>query len=174
MEENNGMRGILIAALILIIVGGTTDLILDRPATWMSFHVLFELMMIVGALVLTTALWLAWRQAGMEAQRLKASLAERKAERDAWMATAQKSLDGLSAAIDAQFQEWHLTPAERDVALLLLKGYSHKHVAAETGRSERTVRQHATTVYQKAGLGSRAELAAFFLDALRLPVAAGH
>ena len=171
MEENGTMRGILIGALILIIVGGTVDIILDRPATWLSFHVLFELVLITGGLVMTTALWLGWWRARDEAHRLKVSLAQRKAERDAWMSSAQKSLEDLGAAIDAQFSEWHLTPAEREVALFLLKGYSHKHVAAETGRSERTVRQHATVVYQKAGLASRAELAAFFLDALRLPPA---
>jgi DNA-binding NarL/FixJ family response regulator len=71
--------------------------------------------------------------------------------------------------VDAQFRAWQLTPAEREVALLLLKGYSHKHVASATGRSERTARQHATAVYQKAGLGSRAELAAYFLEDLLLP-----
>jgi len=49
----------------------------------------------------------------------------------------------------------------------LLKGQGHKQIAAATGRSERTVRQHAVAVYQKSGLGGRAELAAFFLDSLR-------
>jgi DNA-binding CsgD family transcriptional regulator len=75
----------------------------------------------------------------------------------------------LGVAIDKQFHAWQLTPAEREVALLLLKGYSHKRVAQITGRSERTARQHATTVYDKAGLASRAELAAFFLEDLLLP-----
>jgi len=38
-----------------------------------------------------------------------------------------------------------------------------------TGRSERTARQHAAAVYQKAGLGSRAELSADSLEDLLLP-----
>ena len=50
-----------------------------------------------------------------------------------------------------------------------MKGLGHKQIAAESGRSERTVRQHAVSVYQKAGLGGRAELAAFFLGELRIP-----
>ena len=50
----------------------------------------------------------------------------------------------------------------------LLKGHSHKQIAFETGRSERTVRQHAVAVNQKSGLAGRAELAAFFLDDLPL------
>ena len=62
-----------------------------------------------------------------------------------------------------------LTAAEREVALQLLKGQSHKEIAYATGRSERTVRQHAVAVYQKSGLRGRAELAAFFLEDLILP-----
>jgi DNA-binding CsgD family transcriptional regulator len=95
--------------------------------------------------------------------------AERQAERDAWRARAGQALDGLGVAVSDQFAAWGLTPAEREVALLLLKGESHKEIAGATGRSERTVRQHAVAAYQKAGLGGRAELAAFFLGDLRLP-----
>jgi DNA-binding NarL/FixJ family response regulator len=50
-----------------------------------------------------------------------------------------------------------------------LKGRSHKEIAYISGRSERTVRQHAVSVYQKSHLGGRAELAAFFLDDVTLP-----
>ena len=52
---------------------------------------------------------------------------------------------------------------------MLLKGYGHKEIAALTRRSERTVRQHAGVVYEKAGIAGRAELAAFFLNDLMLP-----
>jgi DNA-binding NarL/FixJ family response regulator len=53
--------------------------------------------------------------------------------------------------------------------MMLLKGYGHKEIAALTQRSERTIRQHAGAVYEKAGLSGRAELAAFFLHDLMLP-----
>jgi DNA-binding NarL/FixJ family response regulator len=68
--------------------------------------------------------------------------------------------------VEEQFDAWRLTPAEREVALLLLKGQGHKQIAAATGRSERTVRQHAVSVYQKSQLQGRAELAGFFLEDL--------
>ena len=169
MEDSGAMRTVLIAGMLLILIGGVVDLWLDQPTDWLSFHVVFELLMVAGALVFTTALWLGWWRARGEAAQLRRSLELRRAERDAWKASAEKSLEGLGAAIDRQFGDWQLTAAEREVALLLLKGYSHKHAASETGRSERTVRQHATSVYSKAGLSSRAELAAFFLDSLQLP-----
>jgi DNA-binding NarL/FixJ family response regulator len=56
---------------------------------------------------------------------------------------------------------------------MLLKGYGHKEVAALTGRSERTVRQHAVAIYEKSGLKGRAELAGFFLEDLVVPGSAG-
>lgn len=119
---------------------------------------------------MATTLWIGWWKAERSLNEMRERLEVRKAERDEWRESARKALEGLGEAIDRQFEAWKLTPAEREVALLLLKGYSHKHVATATGRSERTARQHATTVYQKAGLGSRAELAAYFLEDLLLPV----
>ena len=101
-----------------------------------------------------------------ESQRL---VAQRQAERDAWRHSAESALAGFSEAINRQFDAWHLTRAERDVALLILKGAGHKQAAAHLERSERTVRQHAVEVYRKAGLQGRAELSAFFLQDLMLP-----
>jgi DNA-binding CsgD family transcriptional regulator len=167
------MHLILSVALASIVVGGTADLLMDAPATWLSFHVVFETLMIAGALVMATTLWLGWWRSEHAAAALRASLEQQSAERDRWRASARHALEGLGRAIDAQFAEWHLTPAEREVALLLLKGYGHKQAAALTDRSERTVRQHAGVVYQKSGLSGRAELSAFFLQDLMLPGAEG-
>jgi len=75
----------------------------------------------------------------------------------------------VDALLEALRKATSDTPAERDVALALLKGRSHKAIAHESGRSERTVRQHAVAVYQKSGLGGRTELSAFFLEGLMLP-----
>jgi DNA-binding CsgD family transcriptional regulator len=172
MDDARDSRLTLLLALALgsIVVGGTIDLLLDQPQDWLSFHVIFETLMIAGALVMATTLWLGWWKAEHSLGEMRERLEARKAERDEWRENARKALEGLGEAIQRQFDAWKLTPAEREVALLLLKGYSHKHVATATGRSERTARQHATAVYQKAGLGSRAELAAYFLEDLLLPV----
>ena len=62
-----------------------------------------------------------------------------------------------------------LTPAEREVGLLLLKGLSHKEAADVRNTSETTIRQQALAVYRKAGLRNRADLSAFFLEDLLLP-----
>lgn len=169
LEESRRLRLILGIALLSIVVGGTADLVMDRPETWLSFHVMFETLMIAGALVMATSLWLGWWHAERSVEELRRRLEARKEERDAWRARAREALEGLAEVIDDQFRDWELTPAEREVALLLLKGYSHKQVAHATDRSERTARQHASSVYRKAGLSGRAELAAYFLEDLMLP-----
>jgi DNA-binding CsgD family transcriptional regulator len=165
------LRALLAVALLSIIVGGTADLVMDDPETWLSFHVVFEVVMLAGALLMATTLWLGWWRSAHAAAALEVRLAEQAVERDRWRASSREALEGLGHAIDAQFDEWQLTAAEREVALLLLKGYGHKQIAALTGRSERTARQHAGVVYEKAGLGGRAELSAFFLQDLMLPEA---
>ncbi len=87
-----------------------------------------------------------------------------------WRSESRTLLNGLGAAIDVQFTRWNLTDAEREVALLLLKGLSTKEVAAVRGGSERTVREHARSIYSKAGLTGRAALSAFFLEDLLAPI----
>ena len=168
-DLDSRLHVILAIALLSIIVGGTADLVMDNPASWLSFHVIFETLMIAGALVMATTLWLGWWRSAHSAAELRESLRTQGDERDAWRTSARAALEGLGRVIDAQFERWHLTPTEREVALMLLKGYEHKEIAALTARSERTVRQHAGAIYEKAGISGRAALAAYFLHDLMLP-----
>ena len=166
-----GVRFRWLATLLLgaIAVGGAVDLALDRPTTLWSFHVLFEVGLLALSLGAVAYLWLGWRDARQSLEQTRTELEARGAERDAWRARAEKILRGLGEEIDGQLREWGLTPVERETALLLLKGYGHKEIAALQEKSERTVRQHAVAVYRKSGLSGRAELSAFFLEDLLLP-----
>jgi DNA-binding CsgD family transcriptional regulator len=164
---------LLVGVLALVVIGGVTDLVLDRPTTLWSLHVAFEVAIILVSLTFAVVLWRGWWRAARDLARTRAtlaatrrSLAERQAERDAWRRNAETAVAGFGRAVDAQFAAWRLTPTEREVAFLLLQGHGHKQIAARPGRSERTVRQHAVAVYEKSGLGGRAELAAFFLQDL--------
>jgi DNA-binding CsgD family transcriptional regulator len=154
--------------LLLVAIGYAVDLALDRPTTWRSLHVLVEVTLMVVSLTFSVILWRKWGTTAAHLRRAERRLVASSADRDAWKQSAQSALAGFSAAMDRQFDVWKLTPAEREVALLLLKGEGHKQVAARTGRSERTVRQHAVSIYEKSGLSGRAELAAFFLEGLML------
>lgn len=161
------VRRLVTVLLAVVAVGGAADLWLDQPASWFTPHVLVEFTLMTVSAGTAIYLWRGWRTAAASLAGTKRTLAERESERDAWRARAEAALDGLNRAIDEQCTVWGLTPAEREVALQLLKGQGHKQIAAATSRSERTVRQHAVAVYEKSGLGGRAELAAFFLDSLR-------
>jgi len=169
LQNDERLRWLLVVALLAIIVGGIADLIMDQPESWLSFHVIFESLMIAGALLMTTTLWLGWWRSSRSVGELRRSLEAREEERDTWRASAQRALEGLGEAIDAQFDAWGLTPSEREIAVLLLKGHSHKAIAKHTDRSAQTVRQHAAAVYRKGDLSGRAELSAFFLEDLMLP-----
>ena len=171
MYEDNerGLRLLLAGVLLVMVVGGTLDLVLDAPGDWRSGHVMFELAMLAFAVGTAVVLWRGWSRATRSLEDTRRALAERQDERDAWRTSAQAALDGLGRAIDERFAAWELTPTEREIALLLLKGRSHKQIAYDTGRGERTVRQHAVSIYHKSGLAGRAELSAFFLEDLMLP-----
>jgi DNA-binding CsgD family transcriptional regulator len=84
-------------------------------------------------------------------------------------AEAEAVRAGLGAALDKQFEAWGLTSAQREVALLVLKGLSYKEVADLRQTAEHTVRNQALAIFRKAGLAGRAEMAAYFIEDLLLP-----
>ena len=90
-----------------------------------------------------------------------------------WRSESRTLLNGLGSAIEEQFSRWNLTEAERDVALLLLKGFSLKEIASVRATAERTIRAQARSLYSKAGLTGRAALSAFFLEDLLAPIEGG-
>jgi DNA-binding NarL/FixJ family response regulator len=160
---------VLAAIFAFVVIGGVVDLILDQPDRLLSAHVIFEVLMI--ALSLTAAAYLArgWYLTRIRLDEERQESERLSRERTEWQDTASALLNGLGAAISRQFDAWALTPTERRVALMLLKGHSHKRIARLTETSERTVRQHSVAVYRKSGLAGRAGLAGFFLDSLMLP-----
>lgn len=145
------------------------DLLADGLREGTPSHLALEGAEVVASLAGFAFVWRRLRSAEARADLLARDLDGTRADLARWRAEAQEVLRGLGAAIERQFERWQLTPAEADVALQLLKGLSLKEVAQLRSTSERTVRQQALTVYRKAGLAGRAELAAFFLEDLLLP-----
>lgn len=72
----------------------------------------------------------------------------------------------VAQIIDAYFDQWGLSPAERDVALLLLKGVDNEGIAEMRGTAKGTVRAQSASVYAKAGVDGRAQLISLFLEEL--------
>ena len=158
-----------IAMFALIAVLMAVDTVVDYRQSGSFVAQTFEMLVFVAAL--TGIAIHAWQLASARSrsERLDRELTETRAEAQRWSREAKDVLKGLGAAIDAQFDKWGLTPAEREIALLQLKGLRHKEIAEMRQTSERTVRQQALSIYRKAGLDGRADLAAFFLEDLLLP-----
>ncbi len=76
----------------------------------------------------------------------------------------EEALQGRMQHIHDDFDKWGLSEAEREIALLLLKGLRLQSIADVRKTSERTVRQQAQSIYRKAGLESRTELSAYFIE----------
>jgi len=70
------------------------------------------------------------------------------------------------ALVNDRFQEWALTPAERDVALFALKGLSLAEIAGLRDTSEGTVKAQTNAIYRKAGVTGRPQLLSLFIDDL--------
>lgn len=179
-SEGKLLVGVLVAFVAVALLAAL-DLASDLRAGTTVGHVLAEggvfVVGMLGAVFMARRLVhvvrgerAAREEALFLAGRLKAS----EAEAARWRDEARDLLKGLGAALDRQFERWALSPAEKEVALLLLKGLSHKEVAEVRSITDATARQQARAVYKKAGLSGRNDLAAFFLEDLMLPGAMDH
>ena len=140
-------------ALVAVLVG--VDLVADALSGAELAHIgvegLAALVAMAGALLFLRRVQLERREA------------------EAWRAQAEELLAGVGSVVEQQFEAWQLSPAEREVAMLLLKGLSFKEIAAVRETSERTSRDQARAVYRKAGVAGRAELSAWFIEDLLPP-----
>lgn len=157
--------------IFLLVVAGIliADLIGDFQSESSVFHLLTEGFLTVAALTGAGIVWKKYVFLKRENTVLRVDISQVREREHIWQQAASKHIEGLSHAIEEQFRRWQLTPTEKEVALLLLKGLSLKEIAGVRSSSERTVRQHSLMVYQKSGLRGRAELAAFFLEDLLTP-----
>lgn len=103
-----------------------------------------------------------------------------------WSLVRQKAAPQASQEIGrmvqdaaANFGRMVLTPRERDVVTLILRGYSTKSISQALGISPGTVKVHRENIYGKLGVSSQAELFNLFIASVSVPqggagAAAGH
>ncbi|NOR63705.1 MAG: helix-turn-helix transcriptional regulator [Rhodobacteraceae bacterium] len=65
-----------------------------------------------------------------------------------------------------RFEEWGLTPSEKDVALFTLKGLSNSQIADLRGKSVGTIKAQCNAIYQKANVSGRTQLISHFIEDL--------
>ncbi|MEZ5573855.1 MAG: hypothetical protein R3E64_17850 [Halioglobus sp.] len=152
---------ILLFAIIAFLIGW--DVVADHRERVNFGHMAIEVFVMSVAASGTVLLWLQLRRA-------QSDLAQALVENAQWSRENRELIQGLGAAIHKQFEVWHLTKAEAEIGLFILKGLSHKEIAKLRQTSERTIREQARALYRKSGLSGRAELSAFFLEDLLLPL----
>ncbi len=164
-KERTFISAILLGIIIMVLV----DLSNDDVVGIRWWHLLSEASVAIFAII---AIFLLMRDTltlkhSLESERKNAS--EYRLEAEKWRAQSKKYLEGLSQAIETQLTTWKLTNSEKEVAFLLLKGLSLKEIAEARQTTEKTARAQSISIYAKASLGGRSELAAFFLEDLLLP-----
>ena len=121
------------------------------PFSW-RLHELIEIGagvgLLAGVLVGSLALRSAW------ARTLKAEEALRMAR------------SAFRDVIEERFASWELTPAEHEVALFAVKGFSTQDMASLRGVSEGTIKAQTAAIYRKAGVSGRTQLLSLFIDEL--------
>jgi len=146
--------------LIAVLIGW--DLVGDYLEGAGLVHLVIELLVF---LVATSGMAFLWRQL----RQTQRGLGEALAQARQWRNENRELMQGLGVAIQQQFNNWGLSNAEAEVGLLLLKGLSHKEIAAARGTSERTAREQARALYRKSTLPGRSALSSFFLEDLLPP-----
>jgi DNA-binding NarL/FixJ family response regulator len=162
-------RLVIIAILALVAVMVVVDIMIDSKKGVEFWHLLIEASAGVAASV---GIFYLLKDSFQLQNQLSASREENKRlnlQATEWKKESQKYIEGLSKSIDLQLTNWNLSHAEKEVALLLLKGLSLKEVAEIRNTTEKTARAQSISVYHKSGLAGRSELAAFFLEDLLQP-----
>ena len=167
-----GQNKVVLAALyFLIAVLVWLDVAGDFEITGLSWHIGIEVL--IGLLSTWVFGTLVYTRSQTQASLVKTNerLVESESknlsfqnEAEKWKKESRILIEGLSKSIDQQFQSWHFSPAERDVALLLVKGLSTKEISVIRNTSEKTIRAQSHSIYTKSNLSGRNELAAFFLE----------
>lgn len=165
-------RFFVISLLSVVALMVTLDLVTDSKEGVVIWHVLFEASAGIAALL---GIFYFVKDSFNLRNQLSNSLKENvRLQKEAadWKNETQKFSEGLSRSIDLQLSKWSLSTAEKEVALLLLKGLSLKEIATIRETTEKTARVQSISIYSKSGLSGRSELAAFFLEDLLQPQSA--
>jgi len=163
------LPALLASAFGMIFLLVAWDLLADWSSGVDAAHVAIESLVLgISGIAMIALLRDVFRQR-RSLTKLTRNLESARNESARWRDRYQETIAGLGQAIQEQFDRWNLSAAEAEIGLMLLKGLSLKEIAQARGTGERTVREQARAVYQKAGLANRAALSAFFLEDLLLP-----
>ena len=149
-----------------VVVASAGDIVSDLSHGAPLRHVLQEVVLMSLAAVLTLRVFRNVRLQRRQLEYLKKEMAQMGDPARPVSPLIVDARKRLSEAVDAQFKDWQLSPGEREIGVLLIKGLSIKEIAALRETHEKTVRQQASAIYRKAGVSGRHAFAAWFIEDL--------
>jgi len=163
MISRFGSRLSLPLFMILVLLASAGDLSKDLSLGAEHSHIVQEAVTLIAAIIGLG--WLIWkhRYQKQEIQRLR-TVIEQSADQQPASEEVVKAKKEMAEAIRIQFDSWKLTPSEKEVGLLLLKGFSAKEISLLRETSEKTIRNHSSSIYQKAGVSGRHAFSAWFIE----------
>lgn len=72
----------------------------------------------------------------------------------------------FSEVLEQRFNDWSLTSAEREIAILAIKGFSIAEMADLRRTKQGTIKAQCASVYRKADVAGRLQLLSLFIDDL--------
>ncbi|MEZ5568318.1 MAG: hypothetical protein R3E54_08285 [Halioglobus sp.] len=164
MIRQTAQEPFIVVFLLLVAIASTIDLVADLQEGVNTSHVLQEATILVIALASLGWIGFSLRSNNRELRKLQIELKELKNQPQTQPKEVVEIKRRLATVITDQFESWLLTKSEREIGLLLLKGFSLREIAALRGTSEKTIRQQASSIYKKAGLSGRYAFSAWFIE----------
>ncbi len=164
--QNTPSKQIVLMALIYIFFSNAIPFVKDIIEGDSLMHLLHEG---VIAFLCVIAIYIVWREIMINSrytQDLQQDLQQANKDRKTYSKQIKIFKNELFKVLEIQFKGWSLSKSEQEVALLLLKGLSLEEISQIRGTKEKTIRQQASTIYQKSNLKGRHELSAYFLEDL--------
>lgn len=137
------------------------DLINNNESLW---HVSVEIFIVVISFIaLLYFIYFIIKQSQKQL-RLEDNIKKIRKQLESSNIRLQEGKKEYQKVIQWQFNEWCLSPSEKEVALLLLKGLTIREVSQGRSTHEKTVRKQASSIYDKSSLAGRHELSAWFFE----------
>ncbi|MCF8058419.1 MAG: helix-turn-helix transcriptional regulator [Bacteriovoracaceae bacterium] len=161
----------LLSSLFLIFVGclSVVDVYMDKNDQLATVHLVGEFILIFISFS-GSAFFIYHATVNKEkAKSLRSEVHDLKLKNVHYLQQIQSYKKGLSDAIDEEFNRWALTPSEKEVGIMLIKGLGYSEIANARAISERTARSQGSSILMKSGLKNKSELIAYFLEDLLYP-----
>jgi len=159
LKKSLGYIAILFGLFVL-------DMLWDWHEKISNLHFFTDILIVIGIFFIATMFVSRFQKDNRSLTHLNKRLNIKHHQLQQRKTDIDKAKHGIAVHIQQVFQEWKLTTTERDIAMLIVKGFSFNEIARMKHKSVRTVRDQAAVIYKKANVKNRIELTSYFVEDL--------